>query len=154
MATNAPRVVGKAQVAANDVFQEPRGRGLGQGVYHFTLDWIGRGEELGLSGVNERQEVRRRRSVSAAYQDEGHVGEALICVANVLEPEVVEQNLLYNEGGHRLGELCARFHDPKAERDDLRGQKELDDLALVRLGEGEGRMGSDQLSFRNDIGQV
>lgn len=47
------------------------------------------------------------------------MGEALIRVANVLKPEVVEQNLLYNEGGHRLGELCARFHNPEAERDNL-----------------------------------
>ena len=35
--TNAPRVVGKTKVAANDVFQEPRGLGFGQGMYHFTL---------------------------------------------------------------------------------------------------------------------
>lgn len=59
--------------------------------------------------------------------------EALICLADVSEADIVEEDLLYNEDGHSLAELGARLHDAKAEGDDLRRKKECDDLRVVRL---------------------
>lgn len=74
--------------------------------------------------------------------DEGgnHVGEngangveALVRLANVLEAKVVEENLLDNEDGDRLGELRASLHDAEAEGDDLGREEEVDDVRVVVL---------------------
>lgn len=58
---------------------------------------------------------------------------ALVCLAYVLQAEVVEQNLLYNEDGHRLAEFTAGLHDAETKRDDLGGEEKVDDFARVVL---------------------
>lgn len=46
---------------------------------------------------------------------------------------VVQQDLLHDEGGHRLGQLRADLHGAQAQRDDLRGQEEVDHVRVVNL---------------------
>ena len=69
-------------------------------------------------------------------QDHGHVGEPVVGLADVVEAGLVQQDLLQDEGGHRLAQLRAALHDPQTQRDDLRGEQEVDHLLLVRLDEG------------------
>lgn len=61
--------------------------------------------------------------------------EALIGRADVVETVVIEQDLLNNEDGDRLGQLGACLHDPQTERDYLGGQEEVDDLGRVVFDE-------------------
>lgn len=61
--------------------------------------------------------------------------EALICLADVLQTHVVEQDLLHDKDGHRLAELTARLHDTEAEGNDLGGEEEVDDFGAVVLDE-------------------
>lgn len=69
-------------------------------------------------------------------QDGADGVEALVRGADVVEAIVVEQYFLHNEYGHRLAELRARLHDAEAERDDLGGQEEVDDVGRVVLDQG------------------
>ena len=69
-------------------------------------------------------------------QDHGHMGEPVVGLADVIQPSLVQQDLLQDEGGHSLAQLRAALHDPQTERDDLRGEEEVDHLLLVRLHEG------------------
>ena len=69
-------------------------------------------------------------------QDHCHVREPVICLAYVVESRLIKQNLLEDEGGHSLAQLRPALHDPKAEWNDLGGQKKVDHLLLVRLDEG------------------
>ena len=69
-------------------------------------------------------------------QDHGHVGEPVVGLADVVEAGLVQEDLLEDEGGHGLAQLGAALHDPQAERDDLRGQEEVDHLLFVRLNQG------------------
>ena len=62
--------------------------------------------------------------------------EPVICLAYVVESRLIKQNLLEDEGGHSLAQLRPALHDPKAEWNDLGGQKKVDHLLLVRLDEG------------------
>ena len=69
-------------------------------------------------------------------QDHRHVGEPVVGLTDVVEPSLVKQDLLEDEGGHSLAQLRPALHDPKAEWNDLGGQKKVDHLLLVRLDEG------------------
>lgn len=69
-----------------------------------------------------------------------HVGEhgtdrveALVSLADILESEVIEQNLLNNKDGHGFGELRTGFHYSEAERYDLGGEEEVDHVRVVVL---------------------
>ena len=62
-----------------------------------------------------------------------HSVEPFVRVADVRQTSLVEENLLDDEDGDSLGELRARFHDAQAERDDLRGQEEVNDGIVVVL---------------------
>lgn len=62
--------------------------------------------------------------------------EPLIGGADVVETVVVQQYLLHDEDGDRLAELGPGFHDPKAERDDLRSKEKIDHLARIVLNQG------------------
>lgn len=59
--------------------------------------------------------------------------ETLVCLADILQTHVVKQNLLNDENGDGFAELGASLHNTKAERDDLCGEKEVDDLRGVVL---------------------
>jgi hypothetical protein len=59
--------------------------------------------------------------------------EAFVRLADVREAHVVEQNLLHDEDGHRLGELAARLHDAQTERDNLGAEQEGNDVGIVVL---------------------
>ena len=69
-------------------------------------------------------------------EDRPHGVESLVRGADVREPHVVEKNLLHDEDGDRLAQLGAGLHDPKAQRDDLRRQEEIDDLRRIVLDQG------------------
>lgn len=52
--------------------------------------------------------------------------EALVSGTDVAQPGIIQQDLLNNEDGHRLGELAAGLHDTETEGDDLGCQEEGD----------------------------
>lgn len=54
-------------------------------------------------------------------------------MAYIGQPRFVEQDLLYNEDGDRLGELGTCLHDAEAEWDDLCRKKEVYDCVIVVL---------------------
>ena len=60
----------------------------------------------------------------------------LVCVANIIQPHLVEQNLLDNKNRDRLGELGAVLHYPKTQRYDFGGEEEVDHLYIVCRGRG------------------
>lgn len=66
-------------------------------------------------------------------QDGADGVESLVSLADVLQAQVVEQDLLHNEDCDSLAELTARLHDTKAEWDDLGCEQEVDNLAAVVL---------------------
>ena len=45
--------------------------------------------------------------------------ETLVCVADVPEPEIVEQNFLHDEDRNRLAQLRSGLHNAQTEWDDL-----------------------------------
>jgi hypothetical protein len=62
-------------------------------------------------------------------------------VANIGQPRFVEQDLLHDEDGDRLGEFRAGLHDAEAEWDDLCGKKEMyDRVVVVLLGDDKSKM--------------
>ena len=63
-------------------------------------------------------------------------GEPLGGGADVPEPVVGLDHLLEDEGGDGAGELDAAVHGLEAERDEVGGEEEADDLGLVGLHEG------------------
>jgi len=54
--------------------------------------------------------------------------ESLIGGTNIIQPMIIEKDLLYNEYSNRLAKLRARLHDSKAERDDFGREEEVDDV--------------------------
>lgn len=52
--------------------------------------------------------------------------EAFIRRTDVSQSRVVEQDLLHNEDGHRLGKLTPGLHDSQTQGNDFRGQKKGD----------------------------
>ena len=59
--------------------------------------------------------------------------ESLIGLADVLQSHVIEQDLLNDEDSNGLAEFRSSLHDTEAERDDFRGEEEVDDLCGVIL---------------------
>jgi hypothetical protein len=64
--------------------------------------------------------------------------EPLVGLADVGQSELVEQDLLDDEDGDRLGQLGPSLHDAKTEGDDLGRQEEVDDGRVVVLLESSG----------------
>lgn len=64
-----------------------------------------------------------------------HGIEPLVRLANVRQPHIIEQDLLDDKDGDRLGKLAARLHDAEAEWDNLRRQEKVDDIGRVVLDE-------------------
>ena len=69
-------------------------------------------------------------------QNHSNMREPVVGLTDVVEAGLVQQDLLEDEGGHSLAQLGAALHDPQTQRDDLRGEEEVDHLLLVRLHEG------------------
>lgn len=74
------------------------------------------------------------------HQLRHHVGqhgansvEALVGLADILQPHVIKQNLLDNEDGDGLAKFTARLHNTEAQRDDLSREEEVDNIAAVVL---------------------
>lgn len=68
-------------------------------------------------------------------EDGAYSVETLVRLADVVEAHVVEENFLDNENGNSLTELTASLHDAQAQRDNLRGKEEVDDIRRVVLNE-------------------
>lgn len=68
-------------------------------------------------------------------EDSANSIEAFVGRANVIEPIVVQQDLLDNKDGHSLAKLRASLHNPQAERNDLSCEEEVDDFRRVILHE-------------------
>lgn len=81
--------------------------------------------------------------------------EALVGGADVVEPVVVEQNLLHDEDGDGLAKLRASLHDSKAEGDDLGGEEKVDDVGGVVLDEraDDAEAGEPQVFERSRLGR-
>ena len=69
--------------------------------------------------LEQPNRLRLDELVDHVAEDGADGEEALVSVANVGQPRFVEQDLLDDEDGDRLGELGACLHDAEAERDDL-----------------------------------
>ena len=76
----------------------------------------------------------------ALYQRLNHVGkdgsnriESLVCLADVLQAEVVEEDLLDDEDGDGLAKLGAGLHDPQTKGDDLGGKQEVNNIRVLVL---------------------
>ena len=69
-------------------------------------------------------------------EDCGDGEESLGGLAQVIEPRVVQQYLLYDESRNGLTELGTTLHYAKAERYDLCLQQEADDFGVVNFDEG------------------
>lgn len=61
--------------------------------------------------------------------------ESLVRLADVLQPHVIEQDLLYDEDGDCLAQLRPGLHDTETEGDDFGGEQEVDDFGAVVLDE-------------------
>ena len=68
-------------------------------------------------------------------QDGADGVETLICLADVTQTNVVEQDLLDNKDGYCLAELRACLHDAKTEGDNLCCEEKVDDLGRVVFDE-------------------
>jgi hypothetical protein len=66
-------------------------------------------------------------------QYHGDMWEPVICLADVGQSTVIQQDLLQNKSCHRLWELRATFHDTKTQWDDFCCQKECDHLLFISL---------------------
>jgi hypothetical protein len=62
--------------------------------------------------------------------------EPLIGGADVVEPIVVQEDLLNDEDGDRLAQFRTCLHNSKAERDDFGSKEEVDNLGRVILDQG------------------
>lgn len=65
-----------------------------------------------------------------------HSVEPFVGLADVLQAEVIEQDLLHNKDGHGFAKLAAGLHDAQTEWDYLGCEQEVDDFARVILDEG------------------
>lgn len=73
-----------------------------------------------------------------AGQHEADCVEPLRSGTHVGQAGLVEQDLLYDEGGHGLRQLGPRLHYPQTERNDLRLQQEVDYVAIIHLQHSSG----------------
>jgi hypothetical protein len=69
-------------------------------------------------------------------QDGTHSIKALICLTNILQAHVIQQDLLNDEYRNGLAELGAGLHDAEAERNDLGCEEEVDHFRAVVLDQG------------------
>jgi len=85
----------------------------------------------------ESDRLRLDELVDHVAEDGADGKEALVSVANIGQPRFVEQDLLDDEDGDRLGEFRAGLHDAEAEWNDLCGKEEVyDRVVVVLLDEG------------------
>jgi hypothetical protein len=61
--------------------------------------------------------------------------ETLVCGTDVVKAVVVQKDLLNDEDGYGLAKFRTCLHDAQAERNNLRGQEEVDDFGRVILDE-------------------
>lgn len=61
-------------------------------------------------------------------QDGAHGIESLVCLTDVRQAEIIEQDLLNDEDGDCFGEFRSGLHDAETERDDLGREEEVDDV--------------------------
>lgn len=54
--------------------------------------------------------------------------EALVCLANIGQSDIIKEDLLHNEDRHGLAELGTSLHDTKTKGDDFGCQQEIDNL--------------------------
>lgn len=66
-------------------------------------------------------------------QHGSHCIEPFVGLADVSQPHVVQQDLLDDKDGDCFGKFGTGFHDSKAKRDDLGGEKEGDHIRIVIL---------------------
>ena len=71
--------------------------------------------------------------VDHVAEDGSHSVESLVCVANVRQPGLVQEDLLNDEDGDSLGQFGTSLHDAQAQGNDFRGQEEVDDGSVVVL---------------------
>ena len=69
-------------------------------------------------------------------QHSAHSIEPLVCLADVLQTHIIQQDLLHDEYCDRFAQLRPRLHNTEAERDDLGGEEEIDDFGAVVFDEG------------------
>jgi hypothetical protein len=83
--------------------------------------------------LEEADRLRLDELVDHVAEDGADGVEALVRVADVREPGLVEQDLLHDEDRDGLAQLAPRLHNPQAQRDDLRAQQEVDHAPVVVL---------------------
>lgn len=69
-------------------------------------------------------------------KDSAHSIESLICRTNIRQANVIEKDLLHNENRNGLAEFRPGLHYTKAERNNLSGEEEVDDVRRVILDQG------------------
>ena len=65
----------------------------------------------------------------------GYGHEPLRRCTDVVQTDIIEQNLLQDEGGDRLGQLRSRLHRPKAQRNELGRQQKVNHMRIIDLDE-------------------
>lgn len=66
-------------------------------------------------------------------QNSAHGIESFIGRANIAQTDVVEKDFLHDKDSHSFAQLRSRLHDTETERDDLRGQEEVDHVGRIIL---------------------
>ena len=59
--------------------------------------------------------------------------EPLVCLADIGQADIVQQDLLDNENCHSFTQFGSSFHYAKAERDNLSGKEEIDHFRGIVL---------------------
>lgn len=72
--------------------------------------------------LQQSNSLRIDQIVDHRAQDGTDGVEAFVCLTDVCQPEIVEQNLLHDEDGDCFGELRSGLHDAETERDDFGGE--------------------------------
>jgi hypothetical protein len=85
-------------------------------------------EEASHDMLKEAHSLLLNELVNHVAQNCSNSVKSLVSLTDVLQTEVVEQDLLNDKDGDCLAELATRFHDAQAERNNLCGKKEVDNL--------------------------
>jgi hypothetical protein len=93
-------------------------------------------EEAPNNVLEEPHSLLFNQLVHHIAQNGAHGVEALISLADIAQPDVIQQNLLDDEDSNSLAELRSSLHDAETEGDDFGGEKEVDDLGGVILHQG------------------
>jgi len=83
--------------------------------------------------LQEAHRLRFDKLIHHIAQDSDHRKEAFIRMADVRKSRLVKEDLLDYENRDGFGQLRASLHDAQAKRDDLGGEKEVDDGGVVVL---------------------